>query len=64
MHVFFSGAENVRENVTLFVYMVQLVKSSDSMAPRRPKRAPEAPTEMLFLMNSDERTLPPMPETR
>ena len=34
------------------------------MAPRSPNRAPEAPTEMVFLMNRDESTLPPTPETR
>jgi hypothetical protein len=44
--------------------MVQLVRSSESMAPRSPKRAPEAPTEMWFLMNREDRTLPPRPDRR
>jgi hypothetical protein len=34
------------------------------MAPRRPKRAPDAPTEMLSLTKRDESTLPPTPEAR
>jgi hypothetical protein len=44
--------------------MVQLVISSDSIAPRRPKSAPEAPTETPFLRKSTESTLPPKPDTR
>lgn len=44
--------------------MVQLVMSSDSIAPRSPKSAPEAPTETPFLMKSTESTLPPNPEKR
>lgn len=46
------------------MYIVQLVKSSESIAPRSPNKAPEAPTEMLFLMKRAERTLPPNPERR
>ena len=37
---------------------------SDRIAPRRPKSAPEAPTETPFLMKRTESTLPPKPETR
>lgn len=44
--------------------MVQLVISSDNIAPKSPKRAPEAPTEILFLTKREERTLPPNPDTR
>lgn len=44
--------------------MVQLVRSSDNIAPRKPKRAPEAPTEMLVLIKRDETRLPPNPEKR
>lgn len=44
--------------------MDQLVMSSESMAPRRPKSAPEAPTETPFLMKSTDRMLPPSPDTR
>lgn len=49
---------------TLFVYMIQLVISSESIAPRSPKRAPEAPTEMLFRINREEITLAPNPDKR
>jgi hypothetical protein len=49
---------------TLFVYMVQFVISSESIAPRRPNKAPDAPTDILFLMKREERTLPPNPERR
>lgn len=44
--------------------MVQFVISSDSIAPRRPKRAPEAPTEMLFLIKREDSILPPNPDNR
>jgi hypothetical protein len=44
--------------------MLQFVISSESIAPRSPKRAPEAPTEMLFLINREESTLPPNPDRR
>jgi len=40
------------------------VKSSESIEPRRPKRAPEAPTEILFLINNDDNILPPIPDNR
>ncbi|KAK8511940.1 hypothetical protein V6N12_074629 [Hibiscus sabdariffa] len=49
---------------TLFVYMVQFVISSESIAPRSPKRAPDAPTEMSFRINREESTLPPNPDKR
>lgn len=32
---------------TLFAYIVQFVMSSESMLPSKPKRAPDAPTEIL-----------------
>lgn len=41
-----------------------MVKSSDSIEPRRPKRAPEAPTEILFLINREDSMLPPSPANR
>jgi hypothetical protein len=44
--------------------MVQFVISSESIAPRRPNKAPDAPTDILFLMKREERTLPPNPERR
>jgi len=44
--------------------MVQFVRSSDIIAPRSPKRALEAPTEMLFLIKIEESTLPPNPDNR
>jgi len=34
------------------------------MAPRSPNRAPEAPTDILFFMKSDDSMLPPNPDTR
>ena len=42
--------------------MVQLVRSSESIEPRRPKRAPEAPTEISFLINNEDSMLPPIPD--
>lgn len=60
----FNRKNNGKEGITLLVYIVQFVKSSDNIAPRSPNNAPEAPTEMLFLMNRDERTLPPNPAIR
>lgn len=42
--------------------MDQLVMSSESMAPSKPKRALEAPTEILCWMNREESKLPPNPE--
>ena len=50
--------------LTLLEYIVQFVISSDSIAPRSPKRAPEAPTEIWSLRNRDDSTLPPNPDTR
>lgn len=47
---------------TLLSYIDQLVMSSDSMPPSKPKRALEAPTEILFWMNRDESKLPPNPD--
>lgn len=38
--------------------------SSESIAPSSPKSAPEAPTEILFLMKREERILPPSPDRR
>lgn len=40
------------------------MRSSESIEPRSPKRAPEAPTEMLFLINREDKTLPPIPDNR
>lgn len=34
------------------------------MDPSRPNKAPEAPTEMLFLRRRAERTLPPNPDSK
>lgn len=58
--------ENHKEltRLTLLEYIVQFVISSDSIAPRSPKRAPEAPTEVWSLINRHDRTLPPNPDTR
>lgn len=42
--------------------MVQLVRSSESIEPRRPKRAPEAPTEIPLLINNEDNMLPPIPD--
>lgn len=50
--------------LTLLEYIVQFVISSASIAPRSPKRAPEAPTEMWFLINRDDSILPPKPDKR
>lgn len=50
--------------LTLSVYMVQFVISSESIDPRRPNRAPDAPTETEFLTKRAETMLPPIPETR
>lgn len=47
---------------TLLSYIDQLVMSSDSMPPSKPKRALEAPTEILCWMNRDESKLPPNPD--
>jgi len=58
--------ENHKEltTLTLLEYIVQFVISSDSIAPRSPKRAPEAPTEIWSMINRDDSTLPPNPDTR
>lgn len=52
---------------TLFAYIVQFVMSSESIAPKSPKSAPEAPTDMVGfsagLIFSDESKLPPNPDT-
>lgn len=37
--------------------------SSESIAPNRPKSAPEAPTEMPFSIKRAESKLPPKPAT-
>ena len=47
---------------TLLAYNVQLVMSSESIPPNKPKTAPEAPTEMFVWMKSADNTLPPNPE--
>lgn len=47
---------------TLLEYNVQLVMSSESIPPSKPKSAPEAPTEMSDWMKSADNTLPPNPE--
>lgn len=38
--------------------------SSESIAPKSPKRAPDAPTEMLVLMKKADSMLPPNPDKR
>lgn len=38
--------------------------SSETIAPKSPKRAPDAPTEMPFLMKRAESMLPPNPDKR
>lgn len=52
---------------TLFAYIVQFVMSSESIAPKSPKSAPEAPTDMVGfsagLRLRDESKLPPKPES-
>lgn len=50
--------------LTLSVYIVQFVKSSDNIAPRSPNKAPDAPTEMLFCMKREDNMLPPKPESK
>lgn len=47
---------------TLLEYNVQFVMSSESIAPSKPKSAPEAPTEMFDWMKRPEKILPPNPE--
>jgi hypothetical protein len=47
---------------TLFAYMVQLVISSESMPPSKPKSAPEAPTEIPVWINKADNKLPPKPD--
>lgn len=50
----------------MFAYIVQLVRSSESMAPNKPKSAPEAPTEMVGFRDELrlrlDNKLPPKPE--
>ena len=48
---------------TLFAYIVQFVMSSESIPPSKPKSAPEAPTEILDWIKSDDNILPPKPDT-
>ncbi|WVZ17065.1 hypothetical protein V8G54_010047 [Vigna mungo] len=52
----------VRSAASLFSYIVQLVMSSESMPPSKPKSAPEAPTEMFDWMKRAESKLPPNPD--
>lgn len=47
---------------TLLAYIVQFVRSSESMPPSKPNRAPEAPTEIVVRMNKDDNKLPPTPD--
>lgn len=47
---------------TLFSYIVQFMRSSESMAPSKPNNAPEAPTEMVVLTNKEDNKLPPIPD--
>ena len=47
---------------TLFSYIDQLVMSSESMPPSKPKRALDAPTEILCWMKREESKLPPNPD--
>lgn len=37
--------------------------SSESIPPSKPKSAPEAPTEILDWIKSDDNILPPKPDT-
>ena len=39
-----------------------MVRISESIEPRSPKRAPEAPTETPFLIKREDNTLPPTPD--
>lgn len=61
---FYKIAVSLKRSLTLFVYIDQFVISSESMAPRSPNSAPEAPTEILFCMNKEDSTLPPNPDSR
>lgn len=38
--------------------------SSETIPPRSPNKAPDAPTETLFLKRRAERTAPPKPDKR
>ena len=64
-----AGVVHLAANMLSLVFIgirleQQFVISSESIAPRSPKRAPEAPTEMLFLMNKEDSTLPPNPDNK
>lgn len=48
---------------TLFAQFDQFVMSSESMAPKNPKSAPEAPTDIDFPIEIEDIKLPPKPET-
>jgi hypothetical protein len=50
--------------LTLLECNVQLVITSESIAPMSPKRTPEEPTETLFLIKREDRTLPPNPDIK
>lgn len=47
---------------TLLAYIVQFVRSSESMHPSNPNNAPDAPTEMVLRMNKQDDMLPPSPD--
>lgn len=47
---------------TLFSYIVQLTRSSESIAPSKPNNAPEAPTEIVVRTNKEDNKLPPIPD--
>jgi hypothetical protein len=48
--------------LTLLAYIVQFIKSSESIPPSKPNNAPEAPTEIPDCMNRADSTVPPKPD--
>ena len=49
---------------TLLAYIVQFVRSSESMDPSNPNNAPDAPTEIVLRINKHDNMLPPIPDIR
>lgn len=49
---------------TLLAYIVQFVRSSESMHPSNPNNEPDAPTEMVLRINKQDNMLPPIPDKR
>lgn len=59
----FIRADDCKSRITLCTNSDQFISSSDIMHPSNPKRAPEAPTEMLFAVRKRaDIKLPPKPE--